>query len=49
MAYLPRVVRDLRVYALAADGRVLHYRDSSDLEVDAIVETADAETSRQCS
>jgi uncharacterized protein len=35
------VVRDLRVYAQAADGGVLHYRDSDDLEVDAIVETAD--------
>lgn len=34
-------VRDLRVYAQAADGRVLHYRDSDDLEVDAIVEAAD--------
>lgn len=35
------VVRDLRVYAQASDGRVLHYRDSDDLEVDAIVETAE--------
>jgi predicted AAA+ superfamily ATPase len=35
------VVRDLRVYAQAADARVLQYRDSSGLEVDAIVETAD--------
>lgn len=35
------VVRDLRVYAQAADGRVLQYRDSSGLEVDAVVEAAD--------
>jgi hypothetical protein len=31
------VVRDLRVYAQAADADVLQYRDSNDLEVDAIV------------
>jgi uncharacterized protein len=35
------VVRDLRVYAQAADAQVLQYRDSRGLEVDAIVETAD--------
>ena len=35
------VVRDLRVYAQAIDGRVLHFRDSDDLEVDAIVELGD--------
>ncbi len=35
------VVRDLRVYAQAADARVLQYRDSDGLEVDAIVEAAD--------
>ncbi len=35
------VVRDLRVYAQAADARVLQYRDSRGLEVDAIVECAD--------
>jgi uncharacterized protein len=35
------VVRDLRVYAQAADGTVLHYRDNTGLEVDAIVETGD--------
>jgi uncharacterized protein len=35
------VVRDLRVYAQAADARVLQYRDSHGLEVDAIVEVAD--------
>ena len=35
------VVRDLRVYAQAADAQVLQYRDSNGLEVDAIVETAD--------
>ncbi len=32
------VVRDLRVYAQQSDGLVSHYRDSSNLEVDAIVE-----------
>ncbi len=35
------VVRDLRVYAQAADARLLQYRDSSGLEVDAIVEAGD--------
>lgn len=35
------VVRDLRIYAQAGDGRVLQYRDSDGLEVDAIVENAD--------
>ncbi len=35
------VVRDLRVYAQAADGRVLHYRDNTGLEIDIIVELAD--------
>ena len=36
------VVRDLRIYAQAIRGEVKHYRDSSGLEVDAIVESADA-------
>jgi len=35
------VIRDLRVYAQASDAKVLHYRDNTGLEVDAIVETAD--------
>jgi predicted AAA+ superfamily ATPase len=35
------VARDLRVYAQAADARLLQYRDSSGLEVDAIVEGGD--------
>jgi predicted AAA+ superfamily ATPase len=35
------VIRDLRVYAQAVDARVLQYRDSGGLEVDAIVETGD--------
>lgn len=35
------VVRDLRVYAQAADASVLHYRDNTGLEVDAIVERRD--------
>jgi predicted AAA+ superfamily ATPase len=38
------VIRDLRIYAQAFGGKVRHYRDSSGLEVDAIVEneTGDA-------
>lgn len=35
------VLRDLRVYADAADATVYHYRDSDGLEVDAIVEARD--------
>ncbi len=35
------VVRDLRVYAQAANARVSQYRDSGGLEVDAIVESGD--------
>jgi len=35
------VVRDLRIYAQAADAQVLHYRDNTGLEVNAIVEAAD--------
>jgi len=34
-------VRDLRSLADAADAKVFHYRDSSDLEIDAIVERRD--------
>lgn len=35
------VARDLRVYAQAIDATVSHYRDSTELEVDAIVERRD--------
>lgn len=35
------VVRDLRIYSEACDARVYHYRDSDELEADAIVETRD--------
>jgi uncharacterized protein len=35
------VVRDLRIYAQPIRGEVKHYRDSSGLEVDAIVESAE--------
>jgi uncharacterized protein len=35
-------IRDLRVYAQALDGEVEYYQDSSDLEVDAIVQTGDS-------
>jgi len=32
------VIRDLRIYADTIDGKVYHYRDSTGLEIDAIVE-----------
>lgn len=35
------VIRDLRIYGQAADAEVLHYRDNTGLEVDAIVEARD--------
>jgi predicted AAA+ superfamily ATPase len=35
------VIRDLRIYAQATDAQALHYRDSSGLEVDAIIEAGD--------
>lgn len=35
------VVRDLRIYGQANDAQVMHYRDNTDLEVDAIVEARD--------
>lgn len=35
------VIRDLRIYAQANDAEVLHERDNTGLEVDAIVETQD--------
>jgi predicted AAA+ superfamily ATPase len=34
-------IRDLRIYAEVRDGRIFHYRDSRDLEVDAVVEYPD--------
>ena len=34
-------VRDLRIYAQANDAAVFHYRDSHNLEADAIIETGD--------
>ena len=34
-------IRDLRIYAEANDGKAYHYRDSSGLEIDAILEYAD--------
>jgi predicted AAA+ superfamily ATPase len=36
------VVRDLRVFANALDGEVFHYRDSSGLEVDAVIQLRSA-------
>lgn len=41
LLYESMVIRDLRIYAQAADAAVFHYRDNTDLEVDAIVETTD--------
>jgi hypothetical protein len=35
------VIRDLRIYADQHEGRVFHYRDSRDMEIDAIVEYPD--------
>ncbi|MEN8377013.1 MAG: DUF4143 domain-containing protein [Gemmatimonadota bacterium] len=35
------VTRDLRIYAQATDATVLHYRDNTGLEVDAVVEARD--------
>jgi predicted AAA+ superfamily ATPase len=35
------VIRDLRIYSQVNDGTVYHYRDSRDMEVDAIVEYPD--------
>ncbi len=34
------VIRDLRIYAQAADAMVLHYRDNTGLEIESIVEGA---------
>jgi predicted AAA+ superfamily ATPase len=34
-------IRDLRIYADTLDGKVYHYRDSTGLEIDAIVELPD--------
>lgn len=35
------VIRDLRIYAEVHDGKVYHYRDSRDMEIDAIIEYPD--------
>ena len=35
------VIRDLRIYAEANDGKVFHYRDSRGMEIDAIIEYPD--------
>jgi hypothetical protein len=37
------VIHDLRIYAQADDAKVYHYRDSSGLEVDAIVQKQNGE------
>jgi len=36
------VIRDLRIYAEVNDGKVYHYRDSRNMEVDAIIEYPDS-------
>jgi uncharacterized protein len=36
------VIRDLRIYAQPAEAKVLHYRDNTELEVDAVVEARDS-------
>ena len=36
------VIRDLRVYSQAIDGEVMYYQDSSDLEVDAVVQAGNS-------
>jgi hypothetical protein len=41
MMFESLAVRDLRIYAQTFDAKVRHYRDSSGLEVDAIIEKAD--------
>jgi predicted AAA+ superfamily ATPase len=41
MLFESLVIRDLRIYADVHDGRVFHYRDSSGIEIDAIVEYPD--------
>jgi predicted AAA+ superfamily ATPase len=38
MFFESMAIRDLRIYADTLDGKVYHYRDSSGLEIDAIVE-----------
>ena len=35
------VIRDLRIYAEVHDGRIFHYRDSRNMETDAIIEYPD--------
>jgi len=35
-------IRDLRIYTQNLEGRVLHYRDNTGLEVDAVVETGES-------
>jgi len=35
------VIRDLRIYAEVNDGKVFHYRDSRNMEIDAIIEYPD--------
>ena len=35
------VIRDLRIYAEVNDGKVYHYRDSRDMEIDVVIEYPD--------
>ncbi|MCL2444304.1 MAG: DUF4143 domain-containing protein, partial [Treponema sp.] len=41
MLFESLVIRDLRIYAEANDGKVYHYRDSRDMEIDVIIEYPD--------
>ena len=34
-------IRDMRIYSESIDGRVYHYRDKNNLEVDAIIQLTD--------
>ncbi len=36
-----RLIGDLRIHAQANEAKVYHYRDNTDLEVDAVIETPD--------
>ncbi|MCL2444242.1 MAG: DUF4143 domain-containing protein, partial [Treponema sp.] len=41
MLFESLVIRDLRIYAEANDGKVYHYRDSRGMEIDVIIEYPD--------
>ena len=41
MLFESLAIRDLRIYAEVHDGKVFHYRDSRNMEIDAIIEYPD--------